>query len=407
MTSGRLSVVVVSRHRAEALRRCVVALRQQIGATIELVVVADPAGCAAIDAPDLCAIVFDRANISQARNLGLARTTAEIVAFLDDDAVPEPTWAARLMAASQMAGAVSATGYVLGRNGISYQWRAAEVDGMGQDHPLDLPGDGPYVLTGSPGRAIKTQGTNCAFDAEKLRAIGGFDPCFRFFPYEPDVHLRLSLPGPTVVPPPALVLHAFLASARRNAARVPLSLHEIAASTAVFLRKHAAAQIAEGRDALWHEQSARLRHLRRRLRLNRAGESRLLETLAAGWADGLARPISDLRPVLPAGDALRPLETTASGAGRVISGWSWQEADLRAEALRARAKGEIVSLLCLSPGVRRHWQVFVPAGSWVETGGVWGRTVRDRPPPLGQGIAACHAAYIARISPFRPTASAG
>lgn len=406
MTSAQLSVVVVSRHRAEALRRCIVALRQQIGVAIELIVVADPAGCAAIAAPDLCAIAFDAANISQARNLGLAHAAAETVAFLDDDAVPEPSWAVRLLAAAQAPGAVAATGYVLGRNGISYQWRAAEVDAMGRDHPLDLSGNGPHALTAAPGRAIKTQGTNCAFDAERLRAIGGFDPCFRFFLDEADVNLRLSQAGPTVVAPLALVHHGFLASARRSANRVPLSLHEIAASTAVFLRKHSPKRIAEGRAALWHEQTARLRRLRLRLKLGRTGERQLLETLAEGWADGLARPIVDLPPVWPAGGAFRSLETSASGAGRVICGWSWQAPELRAEALRARAKGEIVSLLCLSPGVRRHWQAFDLSGIWVETGGVWGRTIRDRPPPLGQGLAACRQAYIDRIAPFRPTGEA-
>ena len=52
------------------------------------------------------------------------------------------------------------------------------------------------------------------------------------------MNLRLAPLGLTAVVPEAQVHHGYLASARRRPDRVPLSLHEIAASTAVFLRRH-------------------------------------------------------------------------------------------------------------------------------------------------------------------------
>ncbi|MCB2123539.1 MAG: glycosyltransferase, partial [Rhodobacteraceae bacterium] len=67
-----------------------------------------------------------------ARNLGLAAAAGEIVAFIDDDAVPEPRWLARLTAPFADPGIAAAGGFVVGRNGISFQWRASCADSHGR-----------------------------------------------------------------------------------------------------------------------------------------------------------------------------------------------------------------------------------------------------------------------------------
>ena len=71
MTLPPASVIVVSRHRAAALGRCLMALAQQDHPQIEVIVVADPNGMAAIDGFAVKRAVFDQANISAARNIGL------------------------------------------------------------------------------------------------------------------------------------------------------------------------------------------------------------------------------------------------------------------------------------------------------------------------------------------------
>lgn len=60
----------------------------------EIVVVANAKGLAALDGfkGKIKTVQFDDANISMARNIGIAHSAGEIVAFIDDDAVPEPTW---------------------------------------------------------------------------------------------------------------------------------------------------------------------------------------------------------------------------------------------------------------------------------------------------------------------------
>ena len=90
-----VSVIVVSRGRPKALLRCLTGLGQVLYPAFEIIVVADPAGMTALQ-PDwagrIKAVGFDQPNISAARNLGVAQAAGDIVAFIDDDAVPEPGW---------------------------------------------------------------------------------------------------------------------------------------------------------------------------------------------------------------------------------------------------------------------------------------------------------------------------
>ena len=402
MTARPASVIVVSRHRADALKRCVVALTQQNHAQFELIVVADPAAIAAVRALDLALklISFDEANISAARNLGLAQAAAEVVAFIDDDAVAEPTWLSRLTAAFADPQVVAATGFVRGRNGISYQWRACEVDAMGQDHPLDITRNS--LRQGTPQRAVKTQGTNCAFRRDALLAVGGFDPGFRFFLDEADVNLRMAHLGPTAIIPDAQVHHGYEASARRAANRVPLSLYDIAASTAIFLRRHAPeADLHRALKALSQREAVRIAGHRRAGRLDAQAEIALLTSLAQGWRDGLAQPLAKLAP-LPAPTV--PLQPLHSGPrpGQILAGRNWQKRRLFAQA--AAAKGQITTVILLSPTARPHRHSFQPEGFWLQTGGLFGPADRQGPRLCLISFRRRIAEETARIAPFRPIA---
>ena len=90
-----VSVVVVSNGRPDALRRCLLGLSQIDHPTCELIVVADAVSRPAIAKSRLAdrikTVACDVAKISVARNAGLGRAAGDIVAFIDDDAVPEPT----------------------------------------------------------------------------------------------------------------------------------------------------------------------------------------------------------------------------------------------------------------------------------------------------------------------------
>ncbi|MBL4929679.1 glycosyltransferase family 2 protein [Fuscibacter oryzae] len=373
------SVVIVSRHRAASLARCLVALSQQDHPRFEVIVVADPEGLAAAQATGLGLklVGFDQPNISAARNLGLAQAAAPLVAFIDDDAVAEATWLSRLVRPFHLPDVVASTGFVRGRNGISYQWRAASVDARGQDHPLEVPEEGA-VLPSRPGFAVKTVGTNCAFRAAALRAVGGFDPAYRFYLDEADVNLRLGPQGLTAIVPLAQVHHGFEASPRRRADRVPTDLQEIAASTAVFLRRHAPEALGGGLALLREQQKARLDRHRKAGRLTVAEVTALLKGLEQGWADGESRALREFAPLRAVTPDLKPLADTGPRPGLVLAGRIWSRRRLLREA-KLKAPQAIVTVYSLSPTPRRHSVRFDPHGFWLHQGGLFGQVLRAGP----------------------------
>jgi O-antigen biosynthesis protein len=402
MMPQAVSVIIVSRHRAAALLRCLVGLGQQDHTNFEVIVVADPEAVAAVEAlpQPIKLISFDHANISAARNLGLAQAAGSVVAFIDDDAVPEPSWLSRLVSPFQDREVVAATGFVRGRNGISYQWKACEVDGLGDDHDLNILDT--TVVTPTAGRAVKTQGTNCAFRTETLRLIGGFDPAYRFYLDDADVDMRLVSLGKTAVVPEAQVHHGYQASARRAANRVPLSLYDIAASTAIFLRRHAVApDFDQALAKLSRRESARINHHRAAGRLDADAELALLHSMAEGWKAGLTCVLADLGSLSQSPAAFLSFPSLGPMAGKILSGRFWQKSALRSAALTA-VGSTIVTVICLSPTARPHRMEFQPEGFWLQTGGLFGRSDRSSPKFRLIGFRKRIRSEICRISKVRP-----
>jgi GT2 family glycosyltransferase len=386
MTDLPVSVVVVSRGRPAALSRCLKGLAQQFHGPFEVIVVADPQGCAAAradrNAERIKICTFDEANISAARNLGIAEAAGEIVAFIDDDAVPEPTWLRNLAAPFAEADVAAAGGYVRGRNGLSWQWTAQSVDRLGQAAPLRLEADAPVVLSPARGRAIRTEGTNMALRRSVLTRLGGFDPNFHYFLDETDLNLRLAeRDHKTAIVPRAVVHHGYAANAVRSAGRVPRDLTQIGASWAVFLAKHAP---RGQRAARWAQvcASERARALDHMVRghIEPRDVRRLMATLHAGYAEGRARAPSDRVRFSRAANGLSPLVDAPPRGAALLSGRSWSRASLAARAAEAAARGEVATVIRLSPTALYHRVRFTDAGYWDQSGGLYGRS--DRADPL-------------------------
>lgn len=404
MTPPPASVIVVSRHRAAALMRCIVALTQQDHPNFELIVVADPEAIRQANAVNLAlkCVVFDEANISAARNAGLGVAAAPVVAFIDDDAVAEPTWLLRLTAPFADLNVIAATGFIRGRNGISFQWKACLVDALGQDHPLDI--TSTTLLGGTSERAVKTIGTNCAFRRDTLLSVGGFDPSYRFYLDEADVNLRMARLGLTAVVPMAQVHHGYAESERRRADRVPLTLHDIAASSAIFLRRHAPqTDLVTALADLTKREAARAQHHLVAGRIGADEVTALMTSLHAGWAEGLQHALQPMTALPHVSASFAPIPNTGPRGGKVIAGRVWQRNRLSRQAEAAVSEGKIVTVICLSPSIHAHRMQFQTAGYWAQTGGLFGRSLREGHRIRLIGFRRRIAQEIARIAGLRPT----
>lgn len=384
--SLRASVVIVSRGRPDTLCLCLAGVARLRRATYEVIVVADPGGCAAARAlpfaRQLKLIEFNRANISEARNLGIAQAAGDVVAFIDDDAVPEPRWLDHLLAVFADTRVAAAGGFVRGRNGISFQWKARTVDDTGQAHPIEVDDTRATLLTPPAGRAVKTEGTNMAVRRDVLADLGGFDPAYRFYMDETDLNMRLARAGhATAIVPLAQVHHAYASSTRRSADRAVTDLRDIGASQMVFLRRHHpdAEAWPEIIGTVRAEQRKRLLEQMVDGRLEPGDIGRILRGFDAGVTEARARalPFMPRIPASPRG--FLPFASRATGPVEVLSGRIWSRARLRRQAAERAEQGATVSLYLFSHTGLFHTVRFLPEGVWLQRGGLWGRSERDDP----------------------------
>ena len=371
MTAQQVSLVIVSQGRPDHLANMLQSLRHQTHPNFEVVVVADhlPEGF-----NDVRFIKFKTANISAARNIGIQNSAAELIAFCDDDAIPDPPWLERLVTPFAQPEVGSTTGFTRGRNGISRQWGAIRFDRSGKDRPFDIDESKFQVFDASPEKPIRLIGTNMAFSKSALLEVGGFDEAFRFFLDETEIKLRLDLAGwKSAIVPSAEVHHQFAPSAQRAPNRVPTDLFEIGASKAYFCKAYAP---QETFVAFTQEQYNRMFSHAKQGRVGAEEIGRVMQTLADGFEDGKLR-----EPIFPIFTNSAPefhLFAAATGkhialcAGLFDGVWVGQTTE---ELL---AEGHCVTVIKLEPSIR-FFQVNFTEGYWLHAGGVFGKSSRSQP----------------------------
>jgi len=203
----RISVVVCSYNGARTIRDCLDGLEQLAYPDYEVIVVDDGStdSTAAIACQyDYRLIRTENRGLSNARNTGLKAATGEIVAYIDDDAYPDPHWLTYL-AAKFLSTSHAAVG---GPN------LAPPGDGPIAECIARAPGGPVHVLL-SDYEAEHIPGCNMAFRKDCLEAVGGFDPQFRTAGDDVDVCWQLQERGLTLgFSPAAMVWHH-----RRNSLR--------------------------------------------------------------------------------------------------------------------------------------------------------------------------------------------
>ncbi|MEK6216390.1 MAG: glycosyltransferase [Boseongicola sp.] len=378
------SVIVASYQRPAWLRRCLTALWQLDYPVFEIIVAADNAGLIAMSSHPVathCKTVrCDVANISATRNAGLAMAAGDFVAFIDDDAVPEPMWLRHHADALAQTGARASVGYVRGRNGINFQSRAESVDAEAETHSEIAQEETPFMPTLASTRAIKLVGTNAVVGRETLNALGGFDTAFRYFLDDADLSLRLAQAGhKAVVAPMAEVHHAFAASDRRTQLRRPSCIFDIGRSTAIYLRRHPGADFDEIFARIKLREANRLHGHMVRGTCEPREVSRLMLDLKSGWEQGLNAEL----PSLVGATEPRPQDFRAVPAAppghRVLPSRLVHRKTRLQEAEKLAAEGDRVSHFSFSLTPVRHHLRYLDSGVWSQTGGQFGRSVRAGP----------------------------
>jgi hypothetical protein len=292
MESTKVSVVINTLDRADQLERTLESLDQLRYPAFEAVVVHGPCRdrtpeVLARFAARIRVAACPEANLAMSRNIGLGVARGEVVAFLDDDAIPEPDWLDRLVPAFDDPSVGAAGGFIRDRDGLRFQHQAIIADRLGEAQSFpELPSDP------GPGRYFSPTGTNVAIRRDALLRIGGFDEEYAYFLDETDVNLRLTDAGWWLVSvPDAEVHHKFAASNLRRTDRVPRSLHLIARSKSYFCWvnaavSHSAAEIRQELRRFADEHGQKIERFRKRRKIDAATAERLRAEVEQGLADG-------------------------------------------------------------------------------------------------------------------------
>lgn len=219
------SIVVNTVDRAKPLRALLRALEHQSYPYFEVIVVVGPTKddtLAILDAYTgrVQVLRCPRANLSQSRNIGLLSARGDIIAYIDDDAVPSYHWLAQLNRLFRDP-ALTGTGgkvYRVTPDNAVIQHHIGIASGMAEQFDvreswLDgiVPAGDSYQWYG------RMMGTNMAYRRRDLLEIGGFDEFFQWVYDDTDVALQLINSGRVVHPvKEAVVYHAPASSRNRQ-----------------------------------------------------------------------------------------------------------------------------------------------------------------------------------------------
>jgi glycosyltransferase involved in cell wall biosynthesis len=242
----RVSVVINTFNRCSMLERTLKSLSQLRYPEFEVLVVNGPSTDGTGEllsawSESLRIIDCPKRNLSASRNLAIAAASGDIVAFIDDDAIPDPLWLNNIVAGydSEEIGAVG--GFVYDHTGYTLQSQFIVCDRFGKaDSQFS---HNPTLMFNTPKapRYPALLGTNSSFRKSVLIEIGGFDEEFSYYLDETDVCLRMVDSGYVIkVVEDAFVYHGFAPSHLRDSNRVLRDRYEVLKNQAYFSFKHGA-----------------------------------------------------------------------------------------------------------------------------------------------------------------------
>ena len=179
-----VSVVICTRNRPEALKKCLASLRSLSPQPKEILVVDnDPSSgvTPAVTAlfPEVRCVSESKPGLSAARNTGIRNASGKIIAFTDDDVMVHPRWIGAIRRIFENPDVIASTGLVLPAELATRAQYAFQGNGLGWNlgyQRIDF--DGKFfrenVKEGVPAWKIGA-GANMAFRREVFSSVGLFD----------------------------------------------------------------------------------------------------------------------------------------------------------------------------------------------------------------------------------------
>ena len=240
-----ISIVINTLNRAATLTQTLLSLRwQRYPGNFEVIVVNGPS----TDNTDEVLSTWSNeirvgacpiANLSVSRNIGIAMAQGEIVAFIDDDAVPEPEWLSQIAEGYDSDEVGGVGGFVFDHTGYNFQYQYCLVNRLGDAENLLMHPTEQFSFPNSY-RFSHLLGTNCSFRRSVLLEIHGFDEEFEYFLDETDVCVRIIDAGYIIKQlDKAFVHHKYAPSNLRTINRVITNYYPSIKNKIYFSLKHA------------------------------------------------------------------------------------------------------------------------------------------------------------------------
>ncbi len=221
-----VSIVVNTTDRSGPLRTLLRALEHQSYSYFEVIAVVGPTQD---DTLEMLGEYRDRvrvlrcpsANLGRSRNIGLLAARGDLVAFIDDDAVPSRRWVEQIVRLFSDP-SLDATGgvvHLIHPDIPIVQHRLGIVSALAEQIDVRTSWLDAVVPPGESRWWIgRMMGTNMAFRRQPLVMIGGFDEYFEWVYDDTDVCMRLSAAGHVVQPVKEALVYHVPASSRNRVA---------------------------------------------------------------------------------------------------------------------------------------------------------------------------------------------
>src|SRR5215472_16108828 len=191
----RVSIIINTYNRAASLDTALHSLRRLNYPWFEVVVVNGPSRDHTSDVlkahqADIRVGTCSEPNLSVSRNVGIEMARGDVVAFIDDDAVPDENWLDDAVAAFDRDEVAAVGGLVYDHTGYNLQYRYNLCNRLGTAY-WNFPAPGDQFCYPGCVEFPYVPGGNSFFRRSAVLQVGAFDEEYDYYLDETDVCLRL------------------------------------------------------------------------------------------------------------------------------------------------------------------------------------------------------------------------